>query len=53
MPGVNVDYEVVRNAFRVDIKDATKSAFRDYIADDTKITDHSESRNYIEAGTKE
>ena len=37
----------------------TKDTFRDYIADDTKITDHSESWNYkqskdyFEAGTKE
>ena len=36
-----------------------KNTFRDYIADDTKITDHSESWNYkwlkdyFEAGTKE
>ena len=50
---------VARNAFWVDIKDVTMSAFRDYIADDTKITDHSESKDYneskdyIEAGTKE
>ena len=50
---MNVDYEVERNPFQVDIKDVTKSAFRDYIDDDTKITDHSMSRDYIEAGTKE
>ena len=62
---MNVDYEVVRNAFRnyiADvkrnafpdyIKDVTRSAFRDYIVDGTKITDHSEFRAYAEAGTKE
>ena len=46
-PGVNVDYAVAKNTFR------------DYIADYTEITDHSESKDhkwlkdYFEAGTKE
>ena len=50
---MTVDYEVERNSFQVDIKSVTKSAFRDYITDGPEITDHSESRDYTEAGTKE
>ena len=48
-----MDYEVEKNPFQVDINDVTKSAFRDYITDGLETTDHSESRNYTEAGTKE
>ena len=47
------DYEIDKNTFQVDIKDVTKSAFRDYITDGPEITDHSKSRDYTEAGTKE
>ena len=50
---MNVDYEVVRNVFHTYIAYVTKSVFRDYIADGTKITDHSEFRDCVEAGTEE
>ena len=51
--GVTVDSEVVRFKDVTGNYDLVKSAFRDYIADDTKITDHSEMPHYLKAGTKE
>ena len=50
---MTVDSEVVRFKDVTGNYDLVKSAFRDYIADDTKITDHSEMPHYLKAGTKE
>ena len=47
------NYGIDKDPFQVDIDDVTKSDFRDYIAGDPEITDHSELRYYIETGTKE